>query len=168
MNKRGKVLALGLVLALCVAFAGIPTASAGDYQSLKGVDTMKVVFDMRDANLKTAAIHLKLILDTFHDAAVRKISDQPDFVVIFMGASVNLLNTNRDGLSVDDRALLDGISTIITQMGKDGIKLEVCLVAVQVMNLDPASIMPELTKVDNGWISLIGYETNGYALVPVY
>ena len=69
---------------------------------------------------------------------------------------------------MDDRALLDGISTIITQMGKDGIKLEVCLVAVQVMNLDPASIMPELTKVDNGWISLIGYETNGYALVPVY
>ena len=52
-------------------------------------------------------------------------------------------------------------------MAKDGIQFEICLIAVKVFGVEPSSILPEIKQVGNGWISLIGYEARGYALVPV-
>jgi intracellular sulfur oxidation DsrE/DsrF family protein len=53
-------------------------------------------------------------------------------------------------------------------MSKNGIKLEICLIAAKVFNVDPASVLPEIKRVGNGWISMIGYQAQGYSLVPVY
>ena len=53
-------------------------------------------------------------------------------------------------------------------MSKDGVKLEICLFAAEVFGVDPASVLPEIKRVGNGWISLIGYQSKGYALVPAY
>jgi hypothetical protein len=53
-------------------------------------------------------------------------------------------------------------------MSKAGIKMEICLAAANVLGVDPASILPEIKRVGNGRISLIGYQANGYSLVPVY
>jgi len=36
------------------------------------------------------------------------------------------------------------------------------------MGVDPATILPEIKQVDNGWISLIGYQVKGCAFVPAY
>jgi hypothetical protein len=46
--------------------------------------------------------------------------------------------------------------------------LEICLVAAQVFGVDPASILPGIKHVPNGWISLIGYEVKDNSLVPAY
>ena len=53
-------------------------------------------------------------------------------------------------------------------MSKAGIKLEICLIAARVLGVDPASILPEIKKVPNGYISVIGYQAHGYSLVHVY
>jgi intracellular sulfur oxidation DsrE/DsrF family protein len=49
---------------------------------------------------------------------------------------------------------------------KDGIKLEVCIAAVERLGVDESTLLPEITKVRNGWISSIGYQQKGYALIP--
>jgi len=41
-------------------------------------------------------------------------------------------------------------------------------VAAKVFNVDPVSVLPEIKRVGNGWISMIGYQAQGYSLVPVY
>jgi intracellular sulfur oxidation DsrE/DsrF family protein len=64
--------------------------------------------------------------------------------------------------------MLDEIAGTISEMSKDGIKLEICLVAASLLGVDPASVLPDIKHVDNGFISLIGWQTNGYSLVPVY
>jgi uncharacterized protein len=33
------------------------------------------------------------------------------------------------------------------------------------LDIDPDSILPEINQVGNGWISVIGYQQQGYALV---
>jgi intracellular sulfur oxidation DsrE/DsrF family protein len=53
-------------------------------------------------------------------------------------------------------------------MLKEGIKLEICTIATKVFNVDASSILPGIKQVHNGWISLIGYQSKGYALIPVY
>jgi hypothetical protein len=40
--------------------------------------------------------------------------------------------------------------------------------AANFFNVDPETISPLISRVDNGWISSIGYQAKGYQLVPVY
>jgi intracellular sulfur oxidation DsrE/DsrF family protein len=53
-------------------------------------------------------------------------------------------------------------------MSKEGIKLEICMLAAQAFGVDAKSILPEFTRVNSGYISLIGYQGRGYSLVPIY
>ena len=53
-------------------------------------------------------------------------------------------------------------------MAETGIRVEVCLSAAKLFGVKPASILPEIEQVGNGWISEIGYQARGYRLVPVY
>ena len=52
-------------------------------------------------------------------------------------------------------------------MKKEGVKLEVCIYAVKVLGLDPATIMPEIDQVGNGFISVAGYQAQGYTVVTI-
>jgi len=85
--------------------------------------------------------------------------------IIFIGPSVKLVSKDRKGFTTEEQKQLDVIADIISNMAKDGIKLEICMAAVHLLDVDANSILPEIKQVDNGWISAIGYQHNGYALV---
>ncbi len=74
----------------------------------------------------------------------------------------------KEGFSPEEQNNLDEIATTISEMSKDGTKLEICLFAAKVFGVDPASVLAGIKHVPNGWVSLIGYEAKGYSLVPVY
>ncbi len=93
---------------------------------------------------------------------------KPVFVVIFSGPSVKLMSKNKEGFSPEEQKLLDEIANTISIMAKDGIRMEICLVAANIFRVDPGSFLPGAKPVPNGWVSLIGYETKGYSLVPAY
>jgi uncharacterized protein len=75
-------------------------------------------------------------------------------------------SSKTDGLEEDQKPL-DELARTIKDMAKDGIKLEICLIAAKVFGVEPSSVLPEIKQVGYGWISLIGYEAKGYSLVPV-
>ena len=52
-------------------------------------------------------------------------------------------------------------------MKKDVVTFEICDYAVKVMGVDPATIMPEIDHVGNGFISVAGYQAQGYAVVRI-
>ena len=163
--KRKIITLLNLFMAislLCV----IPTVSGEEDKAMKGIKSAKAVFDERESNPKSAALHLKLIHQTYKDLSAMK--KTPVFVVVFIGPSVKLISKNTDGFPPEDQKSLNEIANTISAMSKDGIKLEICLVAAKVFNVDPASVLPEIKKEGNGWISVIGYQAQGYSLVPVY
>ena len=138
-----------------------------DYSTLKGLKSVKAVFDFELGNPQMALLHLKVIDQTFKDKNIRAITKKPDIVVIFIGPSVKLVSKNRAGYTVEDQKILDEYANTISEMSKEGIKFEICLVAVKVFGIEPSTILPEIKQVGNGWISLIGHESKGYALVPV-
>jgi intracellular sulfur oxidation DsrE/DsrF family protein len=147
---------------LCV----VSTVSGEEYKSMKGIKSAKAVFDVRISNPKSAALNLKIIHQTYKELVAMK--KNPVSVLVFIGPSVKLISKNREGFPSEDQKSLDEIANTISAMSKDGINLEICLVAVKVFNVDPASVLPEVKRVGNGWISMIGYESRGYSLVPVY
>jgi intracellular sulfur oxidation DsrE/DsrF family protein len=107
-----------------------------------------------------------LLHKTYKDKNLTAVDAAPDFVVVFMGPAVKLISTSREGVSAEDAKNLDAIAQTLSAMTRDGIRLEVCIAAVELLGVDPATLLPEIHKVPNGWISSIGYQHNGYALIP--
>lgn len=156
------------VISLLTAFSLFlaVSASAADYEAMKGVKSARALFDFRIGDASSAAAHMTLIHQTYKELAEMK--EKPVFVVVFIGPSVKLISKDREGFSPQDQKTLDDLAGTISAMSKDGIKFEICLVAVKVFNVDPGSVLPEIKKVPNGWISEIGYQAQGYSLVPAY
>jgi intracellular sulfur oxidation DsrE/DsrF family protein len=163
-NTR-KLIIISLV-ALFMVLSSLSFASAEEYNALKGVNNAYVIFDMRDGVPKLAAVHMKLIHDTYKELAAMK--KNPVFVVVFMASAVKLISSDRSGFNAEERECLKELADTISRMSRDGIDFEVCLAAVNYFHVDPASIQSEIKHVGNGWISEIGYQARGYLLVPVY
>lgn len=167
MKRETRIISVSLLLSLCLIFAAFSNVFAADYgDALKGVKSIKALYDLRIGNPKSAALHLKLIHQTYKDKEV--MDKKPAFVVVFIGPSVKLITKNKEGFSPEEQATLSEIAGTISEMSKDGIKLEICLVAAKVFGVDPATVLPEIKAVPNGWISEIGYQAQGYSLVPAY
>jgi len=155
MKNTSRVKTVSLILSVCLLIV----ASFSVFGGMKASETNKAVIDVRLNNPKSAALHLKLIHQSFKGR---------DTVIMFSGPSVKLISENREGFSAEENKLLDEISSKISEMSKDGMKLEVCLVATRVFGVDPTSILKEIKHVENGWLSIVDYQANGYYLVPAY
>jgi intracellular sulfur oxidation DsrE/DsrF family protein len=168
MKSKSGTLIIGLFISICLLFVAVGNVFGEGYDALKGLKDAKAVFDNRVGNPKSAALLLNLIHQSFKDKEMKAVMKNPAFVVVFIGPSVKLISKNREGFSAEEHKILDEIANTVSQMSRDGIKLEICLVAAKLFNVDPASVFPAIKHVNNGWISLIGYQTKGYSLVPVY
>jgi intracellular sulfur oxidation DsrE/DsrF family protein len=164
-KDRRKILVVSLAV-FCLVLSSLSFVSAEEYDAMKGINSVNAIFDMRDGNLQTAVLHLSLIHDTYNEFIAMK--KNPKFVVVFMASAVKLISSDHSGFTAEEQKSLKEIASIISKMSKAGIRVEVCLFAVKVFGLEPASILAEIERVENGWISEIGYQARGYSLVPVY
>jgi uncharacterized protein len=167
MKGSIRIAVMSIFLTICLLMVSIGNGSSAEYNTLKGLKSVKAVFDFELANPQSALIHLQVIQQTFKDKNMWVSGKKPEIAIIFIGPSVKLVSKNRSEFKEEDQKTLDEIASTITEMTKDGIKLEICLIAVKVFGVEPSSILPEIKQVGNGWISLIGYEAKGYSLVPV-
>ena len=166
MKANPRKIIISLTLLAFVLLAATSIVSAKESEALKGVKSVKAIFDVRVANPKAADIQLKLIHQTYQQLVAE--NKQPVCVVSFMGPAVKLISKNREGFAGEDQKSLDEIAETISRMAKDGFRVEICLFAARLFGVDAASILPEIKKVENGWISLIGYQAQGYSLVAAY
>ncbi len=168
MKRKSTTILVSLILSLCLLFVTAGSVHSEGYEALKGSTAVKAVIDFRVGNPKSALVHLDLVNQTFRDKGIRAVTEKPEFVIVFIGPSVKLITSKREGFSAEEQKTLDEIAAMITKMSKDGIKLEVCMFAAKLLGVEPASILPEIEQVGNGWISLIGYQGKGYSIVPAF
>jgi intracellular sulfur oxidation DsrE/DsrF family protein len=162
--KRTAITVICLLLAVSLFLSA--SAFAADYEALEGVKSARAIFDFRIGDAASAMAHMTLIHQTYKELADMK--KKPAFVVVFIGPSVKLVSKDREGFSAQDRKTMDDLAKTISAMSKDGIGFEICLVAAKAFNVDPASVLPEIRRVPNGWISEIAYQARDYSLVPAY
>ena len=159
---------VGLLFALIIVAASHAPASAGEYDAaLKGVKGVNVVFNVSHGNAKSANAIFWAVRDAYKNEAVRALSEAPRAVVVFHGGAVQLLSTSRQGTDKGEAEARDRFAATLREMKKEGVKLEVCMYAVKVMGVDPATLMPEIARVGNGFVSVAGYQNQGYAVVAI-
>jgi intracellular sulfur oxidation DsrE/DsrF family protein len=93
------------------------------------------------------------------------VTKNPDFVVSFGGTSVKLLAKDTRGFSSEEQKMIEELKAKISALAKRGVTFEYCNYAAKLFGVEPANV-PGLRVVDNGWVSLIGYQGRGYSFVP--
>jgi uncharacterized protein len=151
-------------LALVVVLAA-PAMAGGYDEALKGVKGVKAVFDYGQGAPKMSNALFWAVKNVCEDESVRALSNPPRCVIVFRGAAVRLISSDRKSFNESDKEELDKFADTIRQLKKDGVKMEVCLYAAKSLGIDAATIMPEIDHVGNGFISVVGYQAQGYALV---
>ena len=162
-----RVVSFIAMTALCTIATLFPAFAGGYDSALEGVKGLKAVFDYSHGSPKMSNIILGAVKDAYEDEAVTSLPEKPRMVILFQGPAVTLITTDRSHFPEKEFAEIDKFHEMIRQLKKDGIKLEVCLYAAEVVGVDPSTILPEIDHVRNGFISTIGYQAQGYALVRV-
>lgn len=155
-----------LFTTMLLAFLNSSAVSA-EYNALKGVNKVKAVFDVSMESPQKANLVFWAVRNVYDDKSVRALPESPEVAVVFHGPSVKMISSNRDGVSEEDKIALDEFAGLVTKMKQDGVKMEVCLYAAKVFGVDPGAILPEIDHVGNGFISVAGYQSQGYSVVTI-
>jgi intracellular sulfur oxidation DsrE/DsrF family protein len=152
--------------AFLIALSASPAIS-GEYAALDGVSGVKAVFDVSSGSAETINIVFWAVNNVYEDQSVNRLANPPKVAVVFHGPAVKLISTDRADFNDSQRKALTRFAETIRQMKKSGVTFEVCMYAVNVLGVDPATILPEIDQVGNGFISIAGYQSKGYAVVTI-
>jgi intracellular sulfur oxidation DsrE/DsrF family protein len=162
-----------LVSALVLACAGLflaPLANAENLHNRAAIgdlEQVKAVYDVRKSSPEALDMYLKAILTNVEN--LEKEGVQADLVMVFISHAVKFINTEP---TLEDEAdhgeALASIARSIVKLQEQGVHMEACNGATRAFNVDNDTLLPGIEPVRSGFISLMGYQNNGYALVPVY
>lgn len=154
-----------VIVFLLLIFSPAPAMSQ-EYEALKGVQELKTVFDYGHGSPEAALLIFPAIRGVYQSKSVTSLTQPPTAVIVFHDQAVKFLSTERKGGKKENETL-DKIAEMIRQFKKDGVKMEVCMYAVKVMGVNPDTILPEIKKVENGWVSVSGYQAQDYSLIVI-
>jgi intracellular sulfur oxidation DsrE/DsrF family protein len=161
-----KLLTRICLTALLLGFATAYAESPDDADALKGVETGKVVFDMNTADAKKTVLYLTVIEETVNDMTRQGV--KPDVILAFRGPSVKLISKDREQVDPADIEHLDKIAAQLADLHKHGVRMESCSVATRMLKVNNDRLLDGIKPVGNTFVSLTGYQAQGYALIPIY
>lgn len=163
-----KTLLALLVVLLAFTTASMVVAADNEYNdanALKGVTETKGLFDINISQPGKLKLYLSVIKKT-HADLIRQ-SQKPDFVIAFRGASVRLITTETWSFSAEDQEALKDSAQLLKDLQSLGVQIEACSIATDLFKVDNNSLLPGIKVVGNTFVSLIGYQSKGYSLVPI-
>lgn len=163
-----RVLILAALTTFLFAASTPMTAEAArpdDRVALKGVTSGKGIFDINLTDVDKLPLYLQVIKET--NDGLKKQGVKPNLVVAFRGGSVRFVSGNRTEFNPEQMKSLGHADELIQELAKQGVRFEACAVATRLFNVDSATIIPNVKVVGNTFISLIGYQAKGYAVIPI-
>jgi len=137
-----------------------------DADALTNVKTGKVVWDITIDNPKKLALFLSVIKETYDGLVKQNVT--PEIIFTFHGGVVKLLSSNREKVPLEEHDDLDKVHQLLNELQKkDGVKMESCSIATRLFGVDNKTILTGIKPVGNTFISIIGYNAKGYAVIPI-
>jgi len=156
---------LGVLAFGAIALSSTPIMAADDSVALAGVKEGKIAFDIHEGNPKLLLARLDVIDETRLSLIQQGV--KPHFVLAFRGPATKLVQTDQEKIKPEDRELAAKVAARIKEMSKapgvDG--FEQCAVASRTQQTKTELVLPEIRVVGNGFISLMAYQSKGYAYI---
>ena len=164
MKQKRTILALMIFFFL---FSTISTFSDeyANKRALNNISTAKTYFDVNMGIAKKLVTRLKLIDTTYEQLTAAGV--RPEFVVGFRGKATRFVTKGNDYVLEEDFAEKKKVHILVKRLQERGIPMEQCLIAAGFQYVAPEDILPEIELVQNGYISMIGYQIKGFAQVPM-
>jgi intracellular sulfur oxidation DsrE/DsrF family protein len=149
-------------------FLAVPAVMAqtfDDKVALAGLTEVKVVFDITTGEGKGLLNRLNVIDETRQSLIKQGV--KPSFVLAFRGPATKLVQTDIEKVKPEDRPELPKIALKIQEMSAvQGVQsLEQCSVAIRQQGTAADKVLPPIKVIGNSFISLLAYQTKGYAYI---
>lgn len=145
--------------------ADSPGNAKNSSDALTGLTTAKAYFDVTVENPKLVLLRLQLIEKTYSQIAANGVT--PAFIVGIRGKASNFFTKGNDNVLDMDLPDKKQIEILVKKFAAQHIPIEQCLIAAEIQHIDAADFLPQLKLVANGYVSMIGYQSQGYGLVPM-
>ncbi|MFO7954141.1 DsrE family protein [Thioalkalivibrio sp.] len=161
-----KIVASLLLLALSLTALSVQADAPTDARALEGVEKGRVVFDLNNTDPETLALYLMVIRETHEDLTDQGV--EPDMILAFRGQAVTMISEDRERFELTEFEHLDAIEEHIAALREKGVRMESCSVATRLFGVDTGELLPGIEPVRNTFVSLTGYQAQGYAVIPIY
>ncbi len=153
---------LGFML-ISVAFAEKPS----DTDALENIEVGKVVWDVLASRPDRLLFYLKIIDETYNDLVRQDV--EPDMVFIFHGRALQLIKSEKvDFLPKDKQAHQEALTLIGDLNARPGVRMEACSISARMQDIENDGIISDVKMVGNTYVSLIGYQSKGYSVIPIH
>jgi len=156
---------LGVLMFTFVTPGAWPVLAAGYDNALRGVQSFKAIYEVSQGDPKVANAVFWAVRNSYQVPEVEKLKGDPEIAVVFHGPAVKLISSDRKFFDEAQWPEVQKFQQTLREMKKEGVRLEVCQYAAKVLGVDRETILPEVDQVGNGFVSVIGYQMQGYAVV---
>ena len=154
-----------LLLVAVTARIGQAAETYNNSNALTGLRETKVYFDVNVGEPAKLLNRLQLIDAAYDQLVASGIS--PLFVVGIRSKASNYFTRGDDYVVDTDLPVKKQIEAKIDRFKARHFRLEQCSIAAGLQEIDVADFLPQLEVVANGYVSMIGYQSKGYAFVPM-
>lgn len=158
-----------LLIAMLLAFAANPLHALDkpdDADALRGVTQGRVVFDINISQPQKLPLYLMVIDETLSDLERQGV--EPEVILAFRGKAVSLISTDFAQIEMSSLQYIEQAAEQLAALQQRGVRMEACSVATRLFNIDNGTLLPGIKPVGNTFVSLIGYQAQGYATIPIY
>ncbi|NCO52198.1 MAG: DsrE family protein [Deltaproteobacteria bacterium] len=158
----GRILFTGILVLTTVATLA---AQPNNHLALEGLQHTGVYFDVTLGQPQKLLLRLTLIEETINGLTAAGLT--PAVVIGFRGGATLFLTRGDHYLPKEDLAAKQAIQAQIRRLKQRGYQPEQCALAARLLNVKQEDIITDVPLVANGYISMIGYQSRGYAYVPM-
>jgi intracellular sulfur oxidation DsrE/DsrF family protein len=165
------------VLAFALAAHAAPAAACengkegpgrGDDYDGSAPRTSKAFFDINQTDPAMMKDYLTVINGTYDSLIAKGVpASKIKLVLGLRGLTVTFV-TQTFGVGTPNEALGHQIRALLTTLIGKGVRIEACQISLDWMGVPATSLLAGIGVIDNAFIESMWYQSNGYALVPVF
>lgn len=138
----------------------------GDERALAGMETGRILWDITIAEPERLSARLDVIRETYED--MQRQGLEPRMVFAFRGGAAALIARSTDHIEIEDVAAVRDVHERLESLqGSDGIHMEACHIATRRFDLEQDDLLPGIHLVGNTFLSIMGYENQGYTTIRI-
>ncbi|WP_018138734.1 MULTISPECIES: hypothetical protein [unclassified Thioalkalivibrio] len=157
---------IGTVLLAFLLTGPVAAEKPSDERALAGIEHGQILWDITIGDPERLIARLSVIEET-HEDMVRQ-GLEPNMVFAFRGGAAALIARDTDHLEIEDVSAVRHIHDRLADIQElDGVHMEACYIATRRFDLGQDDLIPGVNLVGNTFLSIMGYEQQGYTTIRI-
>ncbi|TKB07500.1 hypothetical protein [Desulforhopalus sp. IMCC35007] len=163
--KKIFLIVTSILFITTISPASPPITNLKNDQASYGLTEAKAYFDVTVGDPKPLLVRLQLIEKTYNQLVAAGVT--PSFIIGIRGKASSFFTKGPDYVLDIDMPTKMQIARFVERAQAMHIGVEQCRIAAGFQEIEVADFLPQMKLVENGYVSMIVYQSQGYAFVPM-